>query len=70
MPLLPSMMSSLPLRSTYVAVGLKRVSGFMLFDLTRPNQPVYNGFFTGRNMDVPTNASIAEAGDLAPEVVR
>lgn len=50
---------------TYAFVGLERMSGFMVFDISNPRAPRYVDFINSRDFsDDPKNGT---AGDLGPE---
>ncbi len=61
---------------TYAFVGLERMSGIMVYDITNPNDVSFVQYVSNRNFDVPVCATDAEgecvasnpaAGDLGPE---
>jgi hypothetical protein len=52
----------------YAFVGLERVGGVMVFDVTLPTAPTYVDYLNIRNWDVA--ADDANAGDIAPECIR
>lgn len=49
----------------YAFVGLERVSGVMVYDLSTPTTPAFVGYVNRR--DFTKNVSTPEAGDLGPE---
>lgn len=50
---------------SYAAVGLERMGGFFLYDLTAPTAPTMAAYYTGRHFSaIPTSG---QAGDLGPE---
>lgn len=50
---------------TYAFIGLERVGGIMIYDISNPYAPEFKAYYTGRNFEGdPTNDT---AGDLAPE---
>jgi 2',3'-cyclic-nucleotide 2'-phosphodiesterase (5'-nucleotidase family) len=52
----------------YAFVGLERVGGIMMFDLTDPTAPQYAGYINSRNFDADfTPDDFDQAGDLSPE---
>ncbi len=50
---------------TYVFVGLERVGGIMVYDVTRPESPVFVTYLNNR--DVNGDPEAGTAGDLGPE---
>lgn len=50
---------------TYAFIGLERVGGIMIYDITRPYRPAFVQYLNNRNFDV--DAETPEAGDLGPE---
>lgn len=50
---------------TYAAVGLERMGGFFLYDLSTPESPVQAAYYTGRHFTAAPNSGAA--GDLGPE---
>ena len=50
---------------TYGFIGLERVGGVMIYDLTEPTAPEFVQYVNPRNFTQPTNT--AAAGDLGPE---
>ncbi|MBN3036511.1 MAG: choice-of-anchor I family protein, partial [Bacteroidales bacterium] len=51
----------------FVFVGLERMSGIMVYDITNPTHPEFVEYVNNRNFTV--DADSPEAGDLAPEDV-
>ena len=49
----------------YAFIGLERMGGIMLFDVTNPAAPVFINYILNRNFTVP--ATSVDAGDLGPE---
>lgn len=49
---------------TYAFVGLERISGMMAYDLTNPERPVFDTFFSSRDFSAEGETP---AGDVAPE---
>jgi 2',3'-cyclic-nucleotide 2'-phosphodiesterase (5'-nucleotidase family) len=52
---------------TYAFVGLERVGGVMIYDITNPAEAFFVDYFNNRNFNVPSNS--AQAGDLGAEGV-
>lgn len=50
---------------TYAFIGLERVSGIMVYDITNPKEPDFVQYFNNREFD--GNAEEGTAGDLGPE---
>lgn len=50
---------------TYAFIGLERIGGIMVYDITDPYHAEYEGYFNNRNFD--GDAEAGTAGDLAPE---
>lgn len=48
----------------YAFIGLERMSGIMMYDITNPKAPVFAGYATTRNYDAKDQSA---AGDLGPE---
>jgi hypothetical protein len=51
----------------YAFVGLERIGGIMVFDLSEPTAPEFVTYFNDRNFDPNADAEAGEAGDLGPE---
>lgn len=51
-------------------VGLERMGGFLLYDISRPSEPVFGGYVYNRAFDPALGSNTAALGDLAPEGVR
>jgi hypothetical protein len=54
----------------YAFIGLERMSGVMVYDITDPLAPVYQRYLSNRDFSVPNSAlqlNAAAAGDLGPE---
>ena len=49
----------------YAFVGLERMGGFMIYDVTKPTAPKFVDYVTTRNFE--GDAAAGTAGDLAPE---
>ncbi|MDQ0114704.1 choice-of-anchor I family protein [Paenibacillus harenae] len=49
---------------TYAFIGLERISGVMVYDITNPKKPTFVTYITSR---VDGNIEANEAGDIAPE---
>ena len=55
---------------TYAFIGLERVSGVMVYDITDPAAPEYERYLSNRDFSVPDGDLVADpgaAGDLGPE---
>lgn len=56
---------------TYAFIGLERVGGIMVYDVTNPLKPVHMTYQVDRNfsgtLDYENPADLAKAGDLGPE---
>lgn len=56
------------LDSTYAFVGLERIGGFFVYNITIPNAPYFVQYLNTRNFSVtPGQANLATVGDLGPE---
>ena len=56
------------LDSTYAFVGLERIGGIMIYNITNPNNPYFVNYINTRNFSVtPSASNIATVGDLGPE---
>ena len=56
------------LDSTYAFVGLERIGGIMIYNITNPNSPYFVNYINTRNFSVTPNASnLSTVGDLGPE---
>jgi len=53
---------------TYCFIGLERVGGIMIYDITDPENPKFENYFNNRNFTV--DADDPNAGDLGPEDVK
>ncbi|USP40323.1 choice-of-anchor I family protein [Acinetobacter sp. XS-4] len=51
-------------KKTYAFIGLERVSGIMVYDITNPQKPQFVEYFTTRNFK---ETDMAKQGDLGPE---
>lgn len=51
-------------KKTYAFIGLERVSGIMVYDITTPQKPQFVEYFTTRNFK---ETDMAKQGDLGPE---
>jgi hypothetical protein len=51
----------------YAFVGLERIGGIIVYDLSRPAAPQFVTYFNDRNFDPEANAEAGEVGDLGPE---
>ncbi|MEM8967995.1 MAG: fasciclin domain-containing protein, partial [Bacteroidota bacterium] len=52
-------------RKMYAFIGLERVGGIMMYDISNPKQPKFATYVNNRNFEV--DQELPEAGDLAPE---
>ena len=52
----------------FVAIGLERIGGFMIYDISNPNAPVFLNYTNNRNFMVDADSSAA--GDLGPEDIK
>lgn len=55
---------------TYAFIGLERMSGVMVYDITDPSAPVYQRYLSNRDFTVANSAlqlDAGAAGDLGPE---
>ncbi|MCG8669235.1 MAG: choice-of-anchor I family protein, partial [Pseudomonadales bacterium] len=52
---------------TYAFIGLERVGGIMMYDISTPSSPQFVQYTINRNFDVDIEEDLANAGDLAPE---
>lgn len=50
---------------TYAFIGLERIGGILVYDVTNPYAPTYTQYINNRNFTAATNTALA--GDLAPE---
>ncbi|BDC52805.1 alkaline phosphatase [Bryobacterales bacterium F-183] len=50
---------------TYAFIGLERIGGVMVYDVTDPERPTYVAYTNNRDFTAATNT--AQAGDLGPE---
>ncbi|MDZ4667243.1 MAG: choice-of-anchor I family protein [bacterium] len=56
------------LDSTYAFVGLERIGGIMIYNITNPLSPYFVQYINSRNFSVtPGQANLATVGDLGPE---
>lgn len=56
------------LDSTYVFVGLERIGGIMVYNVTNPQNPYFVQYINTRNFSVtPSAANLTTVGDLGPE---
>ena len=56
------------LDSTYAFVGLERIGGIMIYNITNPNNPYFVNYINTRNFSVtPSASNLATVGDLGPE---
>jgi 2',3'-cyclic-nucleotide 2'-phosphodiesterase/3'-nucleotidase/5'-nucleotidase len=56
---------------TYAFIGLERIGGIMVYDITEPEQSQHIGYYNNRGFDLPATladgSSNPEAGDSGPE---
>ncbi|MFM7576255.1 MAG: choice-of-anchor I domain-containing protein, partial [Microcystaceae cyanobacterium] len=50
---------------SYAFIGLERIGGVMVYDVSNPQTPQFVQYLNNRNFSVATNSP--EAGDLGPE---
>ncbi|TAE82263.1 MAG: hypothetical protein EAY81_09245, partial [Bacteroidetes bacterium] len=56
--------------SIYAFIGLERIGGMMIYNITNPNAPYFVQYINTRNFSVtPGQANLATVGDLGPEGV-
>ena len=56
------------LDSTYAFVGLERIGGIMIYNITNPNKPYFVNYINSRNFSVtPSLSNLSTVGDLGPE---
>jgi 2',3'-cyclic-nucleotide 2'-phosphodiesterase/3'-nucleotidase/5'-nucleotidase len=56
------------LDSTYAFVGLERVGGIMIYNITNPSNPYFVQYINTRDFNVtPNQANLSTVGDLGPE---
>lgn len=54
--------------STYAFIGLERIGGIMIYNITNPNAPYFVQYINTRNFSVtPNQTNLASVGDLGPE---
>ncbi|PWU70174.1 choice-of-anchor I family protein [Gracilibacillus dipsosauri] len=51
----------------YAFIGLERQGGIMVYDLTNPNAPTFDSYFTTRNFQSLDMEVTRDSGDIAPE---
>lgn len=60
-------------RSTFAFIGLERVGGVMVYDITLPESPRFVSYINSRNFNVDFDggvpAELSSAGDLGPESI-
>ncbi len=54
---------------TYAFIGLERVGGVVVYDVTEPTSPQFVTYTNNRNFTVSGSSDLANAGDLGPEGV-
>lgn len=56
---------------TYAIIGLERISGIMIYDISNPTQPVYKDYFNNRifikSVEKGEKVDLSERGNIAPE---
>ncbi|MBN2647354.1 MAG: choice-of-anchor I family protein [Thiotrichales bacterium] len=52
---------------TYAFIGLERMGGIMVYDVSNPNAPQFIEYFNNRNLQKDPETELAQAGDLGPE---
>ncbi|MBO9357597.1 alkaline phosphatase [Bordetella petrii] len=52
---------------TYAFVGLERIGGIMVYDITDPARPRYTTYVNSRDFSIDSAADPGAAGDLGPE---
>jgi DNA-binding beta-propeller fold protein YncE len=52
---------------TYAFIGLERIGGVMVYDITDPRAPRFAGYTNSRDFDADPKKDLAKAGDLGPE---
>jgi hypothetical protein len=52
---------------TYAIIGLERIGGVMVYDISNPESPVFYDYINTRDF---SGASLAQMGDLGPEGIR
>lgn len=58
------------LDSTYAFIGLERIGGVMIYNITDPATPRYVNYINTRNfLKTPSQANIDSVGELAPEAI-
>ncbi len=56
------------LDSMYAFVGLERIGGIMIYNITNPNKPYFVNYINTRNFSVtPSSGNLTTVGDLGPE---
>jgi len=56
------------LDSTYAFVGLERIGGVMIYNITNPNKPYFVNYINTRKFSVtPSLGNLSTVGDLGPE---
>ncbi|ACF12813.1 5'-Nucleotidase domain protein [Chloroherpeton thalassium ATCC 35110] len=53
----------------YAFVGLERIGGVMIFDVTNPTSPSFKKYINNRDFTVDPSKNLSAAGDLGPECV-
>ncbi len=54
--------------SVFAFIGLERIGGVMVYDVTDPTSPTFSGYVNNRNFDVEVSEdNLEQVGDLGPE---
>jgi DNA-binding beta-propeller fold protein YncE len=56
-------------RTTFAFIGLERIGGVMIYDITLPESPRFVSYFNSRDWSAVLPGDLATAGDLGPESV-
>lgn len=54
---------------TYAFIGLERIGGVLVYEVSNPEMPQFVQYFNNRNFKVDVEDDLAAAGDLGPECV-
>ncbi len=52
---------------TYAFIGLERTGGIMIYNITNPQNPSFEGYTINRDFDIDIEEDLSMAGDLGPE---